>query len=66
MKYVDDVTVVIDMLDLGVEWVGEKLEKMEPSSKPVGVVSRERHSISVIKLAADSILPWLSFTADLP
>ena len=32
MKYVDNVNVMIDMLDLGVEWVEEKLEKVEPSS----------------------------------
>ena len=66
MKYVDDVNMMIDMLDLGVEWVEEKLEKVEPSSKPVGVISRERHTMSVIKQAVDSILHWLSFMADLP
>ena len=68
MKYVDDINLVVRMLSMGTRWVEDqfvtkeewRLEDLEAGR------SRQDVTIEAIRMAADSILPDLEFTADIP
>ena len=71
IKYVDDVNIVISMMDKDVEWVGDELllvDRTGAEARPsvLGVAPSEEHTMGLVQQAADSIMPWLSFTHDLP
>ena len=65
IKYVDDINIVLSMIKEDVRWDGDQLLIKEGGSE-LGVVPSEGHTMDLILQAADSILPWLSFTKDLP
>ena len=67
-KYVDDVNVVNEMLQLGSRWRNDGVEWSEEwRQEDVRLqMSREAVTMGVLREAADSILEWLEFTSDLP
>ena len=71
VKYVDNINVILEKLDLDQVWSGDKLVRIQGSGvrdteAASSVVSWERHTMSLIKQAAYSIHPWLRFTMDIP
>ena len=67
-KYVDDVNLVLSGLSLGTRWSKDTLThsaELEAQDKVSGR-STESVTMECMRSAADSILPWLSFTSDSP
>ena len=67
-KYVDDINLIMTRLDLGTRWKGEVMEwseQWEEEDRQEGC-TQEMVTMRAMKDAADSIVPWLSFTMDLP
>ena len=68
MKYVDDVNLVVSMVCLGTRWIDGQLihkQEWEDQDKNDG---RSVYDITMeaMRIAAESILPWLGFTVDYP
>ena len=68
MKYVDDVNVVCLMVALGTRWTNGTLThnpdwELEDAREGL---TREQVTMTALRTAADEILPWLTFTSDLP
>ena len=71
MKYVDDVNLVLEMMDTNVVWEGEGQQKLVSVDKverqgAKKETTKEDHTMSLVQKAANSVFPWLEFTADLP
>ena len=68
MKYVDDINLVVSMLALGTRWVGDKFIVKEHWRLEDLKTNRSQQDVTIeaIRMAADSILPDLEFTADIP
>ena len=67
-KYIDDINLVIMRLSLGTRWEGSKLawsEEWEQQDRDQGR-SQEVVTMEAMRCAADSVMPWLRFTMDLP
>ena len=69
-KYVDDLNLILGMLPLGTRW-SSKNNKMECNPEDAaedeqGHRTREEVTVEAVKDAANSIVPWLQFTADIP
>ena len=70
IKYVDDVNVVCNTIAKGWRWEQSQLvwkqewEQEEENHEPP--VSDELRTMSLIREAADEVIPWLSFTLDVP
>ena len=67
-KYVDDVNVVMSMLGLGSRWDGSEVVWSQEQEETDRTQSRTREEVTmeVTRDIADSIIPWLKFTMDLP
>ena len=68
MKYVDDVNLVLEMIAMGTRWVDGKLvhdDRWEKEDRDLGR-SQQSVTMEAMRLAADSVLPWLGFTVDDP
>ena len=67
-KYVDNINVIIGMLEMGSRWVNGSVvsSKEWKEEDRVSNRSQEEVTIEVVRTAADSITPWLEFTADIP
>ena len=68
IKYVDDINIVLNMVSLDTHWEGDKLvtrpQVEKQDERPA--LTREEHTMSLVIEAANSVYPWLSFTADIP
>ena len=68
MKYVDDVNLVMSLLDLGTRWeegVFISKEEWVQQDKASGR-TREDVTIEAVRCAANNMIPYLQFTADIP
>ena len=68
MKYVDNVNLVMALLPLGTRWEKDALvtkEKWRVEDLEAGK-DQESVTMEAVRVAACSVLPWLSFTADSP
>ena len=68
LKYVDNVNLVLSMLPLGSRWKNDSVswcKEWELADKVLGK-SQEMSTMECVRDAADSVVPWLSFTLDLP
>ena len=68
MKYVDDVNVICTMIALGTCWSDGTLvhsKVWEAEDKTQGL-TQEHVTITALRDAADAMIPWLSFTSDVP
>ena len=68
MKYVDDVNLVMAVLDLGTRWVDDSLVHDEEWEEQDRAAGRTKEDVTMVamRVAADSIIPWLQFTMDEP
>ena len=68
MKYVDDVNLVMAMLRIGTRWVDNTLEHRLGWEEEDMLANRTQEDVTMtaMRTAVDSIIPWLQFTSDEP
>ena len=68
MKYVDDVNIVMQKLEMGTRWVCGKLETRDSWAQEDREAGKSQESVTmdVVRGIAESVIPWLEFTSDLP
>ena len=68
MKYVDDINLIIQKLEMGTRWMNGRLETRDSwrEEDMKSGKSQERITMDVIRTMADDVFPWLRFTSDLP
>ena len=69
VKYIDDMNVVCDVIAKGWRWEQSLLvwrEEWQQEENHKLPVSDELRTMSLIREAADEVIPWLSFTLDVP
>ena len=68
MKYVDDINLVLSMIALGTRWEAGTLVYRKENEEEDRTLGRTVETVTVeaMKSAADSVLPWLGFTCDIP